>query len=121
MSVYERAEELLVALDGRVTRLERLTVIRDALAEGERWRRVAVYLADCHAASGESDGRRRSTSQSAAMRLANICDTAAKMLRGEYVEGRHSRDTNDVLARLERAASGIRVALESRMARKVSS
>jgi hypothetical protein len=114
MSAYEQAVALLAALEDKTEQWERLELVREALVGGERWQRVATYLADCHAASGEFDGMKKSVPRQRALRLASICDTAAKMLRGEYVEGRYGRDANAVLERLDDVSKGIRDGLEAR-------
>jgi len=83
----------------------------------EDWRKIALYLADCHAATTEYDGTLKSVSASRRSRLASICERAAKMVKlGAYMErdrydGSHGQRTQgDVVERLESAAKGARQA-----------
>jgi hypothetical protein len=51
-------------------------------AEIKRWKRIAVYLASCHAATAEYDGQLRGTSRSRKNRYSSLCEKAAKYLKG---------------------------------------
>ena len=91
---YQQAQAVLSALDACGSQDEQLTVIRDALADGYEYRAIAYYLADCHAASYES--LPKSAAKSSRKRLADICKTAAIMLKsahfGRHIPGWHGWD-----------------------------
>lgn len=54
--------------------------------EVRHWKQIAGYLADCHAATAEDDGRMKSISKSRAGRFRSICQRAENLLRGrEFV------------------------------------
>lgn len=48
----------------------------------DHWKAVALYLADCHAATAEGDALLKSVSVSRKKRLFSICRKAADMLSG---------------------------------------
>lgn len=57
---------------------------------GDRFRdyqKIAIYLADCHAATATYDGMLRSTSKSRRKRFALICERAIGMLRSGHYAG----------------------------------
>lgn len=58
-----------------------------------RWKRVAAYLASCHAATLE--GLPKSASKSSRQRHANICTKAARFLKGEEEPQRYYNGDDD--------------------------
>ena len=67
------------------------------------WRDIAIWLADCHAATAEHDGTLRSTSRSRRARFHSICLDAAHMLHlGRFFK--EARPLERVLERLRDAA-----------------
>lgn len=78
-----------------------------AFEELLRWREIALYLADCHAATAEYEGRMSRTSKSSKKRMQLICSHAAEMIRGgSPVPSYHMSYESDepVLKRLDEAA-----------------
>ena len=74
-------------------------------------RRVAMRLADIHAANGQSTAMRRSSSKSEKNRQASICEDAAVMLGGTWPAGvRIPGDYDDgrIVSRLRDAISELR-------------
>lgn len=65
------------------------------------WKSIAMYLADCHAATGEHEALMSRTSRSSARRMRDICATAAQMARGERLA--RARPDRGVLDRLDNA------------------
>lgn len=59
-------------------------------ADRDRWREIALYLANCHAATAESDGQLSKTSAYSKRRLASICNHAADALDGKMPENSQS-------------------------------
>ena len=57
-----------------------------AMQEENHWKRVAAYLASCHAATAEYDGSLKSTSKSRLKRMKSICTIAADMLEGKAID-----------------------------------
>ena len=70
------------------------------LREAERWRNLALYLAECMAATAEYDGGLKATSASRRNRLRMICEKAARGIRGELIVSRAPSE-EDTLRRLE--------------------
>ena len=58
--------------------------IEDLEREVSYWKRVAIYLADCHAATAEGVMDRKASSMSERRRQASICQTAADALDGKF-------------------------------------
>lgn len=56
--------------------------VLDLRVENERLLRALAYLAECHAATAESEGNLKRTSQRSRNRFASICSKAAQMLEG---------------------------------------
>jgi hypothetical protein len=56
------------------------------MEDAERWKGIALYLADCHAATAGS--LPKATSKSARARFVNICDKALQMLEGKEMPPR---------------------------------
>lgn len=79
----------------------------DPSSEAEYWKAVAIYLAECHAATAGYDGSLTSTSKSRKLRFADICEIAAKALDGHFDKKRIG-DSKDVANRCRSAASEIR-------------
>lgn len=50
--------------------------------EMEYWKRVAAYLASCHAATMQHEALLSRTSKASRERFRSICEKAARMLRG---------------------------------------
>ncbi len=69
------------------------------LAELNIYKRIAAYLAECHAATAEYEGHLKGTSRSKKDRYAAICNRAADMLAGkEMPKDRSLRTTEDEVA-----------------------
>ena len=65
-----------------------------ARKEAEHWKKVASYLASCHAATAEYDGQLKSTSQARKNRFKSICTTAADLLEGKKLNSLSFSRTN---------------------------
>lgn len=70
------------------------------------WKQIALYLADCHAATAEYDGQLASVSRSRKNRLVSICHTAAEQIRGR--DYNRARTEDDVLRRLDEIVEKLR-------------
>lgn len=66
--------------------------------EGEKWKAIALYLADCHAATAEHMGSLSGTSRANRKRFEEICSTALDMISG--VQTPHPLSELDVKKRL---------------------
>lgn len=77
----------------------------ETLRELERWKRVATYLADCHAATAEGVLGRKRSSQSDRKRHISICESALRYLSGGD-PGMLCRSPEPVMQRLRRSAVG---------------
>lgn len=104
-------------LGGLMERVDRVlgNELEGARASAEHWKRVALFLADCHAGTAtydrcwdiaSVDGALGTTSASRRHRLKSICERAAGMIRGE-AEAQCCGEI-DVLARLDSAAESLR-------------
>lgn len=72
------------------------------LRELERWRRVATYLADCHAVTAERVLGRKSSSKGERARQVSICEAALRYLSGDD-PGMRGRAVEPLTERLRRA------------------
>lgn len=115
MSVDEVLREMMKKSGGRLNPHE-LRIRLEEVEQGPSatWRRIALWLADCHAATAEYDGRLKSTSGARRNRFAEICRRAAGMIRYGHYTGRDqftggfgSRTKADIVKRLEGAAEGV--------------
>lgn len=70
----------------------------------ENWKAIAVYLADCHAATAGYDGELKSTSNSRRERFAAICNTAEMSLRCGCLVGVPKSDIDRVIMRCKKNA-----------------
>lgn len=71
--------------------------------EAEYWKKVATWLADCHAATMEYEGNLKRTSESSRSRMITICEHATAMLSGVWPAGcRDGADELRVINRLRR-------------------
>ncbi len=70
--------------------------------ERDFWKGMALYLADCHAATATYDGELKSCSKSRQERLVSICKTAAEAIREGRLLGRRLPSREDVLGRLDK-------------------
>jgi hypothetical protein len=87
--------------------------IRKLEQERDYWKRVASYLASCHAATLSYDGTLKSCSASRRMRFESIVDKAAAMMNGQdwqmglsYARStpeRAAKDCLDALAHVKEA------------------
>lgn len=91
--IYEQTKEKL-ALGEALSD----TDIRDLVKELEKFRSIAGYLADCHAATAET--MPKSAGKGAHSRMAEICAIAAKALTGDTSGIRHP--TNNLEPVIER-------------------
>lgn len=72
------------------------------------WKKIALYLADCHAATAEYDGLLASCSQARRDRFRAICERASRMIEGVDSFG-HDIDERRVLDRLSGSANRLKV------------
>ena len=63
--------------------------------ECQRWKRIAAYLASCHAATAEYEGQLKRTSRSSKDRFASICQKAMDYLKGVDSPPEHFSSTHD--------------------------
>jgi hypothetical protein len=66
-----------------------INVIMDVKKEKEHWLNTAVYLASCHAATLEDEGKRKSISKSSKRRFYSIVEKALSFLEGKSSPVRH--------------------------------
>ena len=85
-----------------------MTEIAEVEKERDYWRMVAIYFADCHAATAEYEGHLKSTSKSRRERYASICEAADKALRGSFNSIHSGRVLEEATTRCARAAAKIR-------------
>lgn len=83
---------------------------RDLFRQYQEMEKIAVWLATCHAATAEHEGRLKAVSKSSKWRFINICHDAAKMLRaGYFIDfGKLMEKKEQVIDRCERAANELR-------------
>jgi hypothetical protein len=80
-------------------RIDRLSAaVTTAEQEAAHWKSIALYLADCHAATAY--GLPKSTGKSARARFKNICESALKMIEGTEMPPSLRRGLEDVADRL---------------------
>ena len=58
------------------------------------WKDIALYLADCHAATGYREGSLKSGSKSEKERHLSICREASALIKGEKSPKYHYEDEN---------------------------
>jgi hypothetical protein len=58
------------------------TEIKSLIQERDLWKRVAIYLADCHAATAVCEGEMKSVPKARKQRYAEICRKALEYLDG---------------------------------------
>lgn len=85
----ETANECIDRLSAAVTTAER---------EAARWKGIALFLADCHAATAV--WLPKSVGKNARARFKGICETALKMVEGTEMPPSFRRDLPDVANRL---------------------
>ena len=75
----------------------------------DAWKKATLYLADCHAATAEGEGRLKSISKYARKRFADICKIAAKIIRqGGSFEWEGSPNVEErVATRCEKAVTDL--------------
>lgn len=88
--------------------------VAEAQMETDRWKSIALHLADCHAAN-ETTVIRRTMPRYELERFISICESTARFLEGERPP-RTSRVAQDVIDRLKQNASSARAALAQRSA-----
>jgi hypothetical protein len=73
--------------------------------DAEYWKKVALYLAQCHAATMEDEARLKRTSRSSRERFRAICVNAASMLGGQWSQETFlsTNDVQHVIDRLNKA------------------
>jgi len=71
------------------------------------WKAIALYLADCHAATAQHEGSMSRTSKSSKDRFISICEKAAGMIRNQD-NMRHLASQESVLARLDSAVNALK-------------
>lgn len=74
--------------------------------ELDRWKRIALYLADCHAATAEQELSRKSLGKAKQQRYLDICKKSAALIRGDgYLENGYRYNSADsVLSRLDKVS-----------------
>lgn len=71
-----------------------------------RWKRIAAYLASCHAATAE--GLPKSVSGRQKKRHAAICEKAAKWMASDWMSPDYARpDGEEVLAAIKRCEDAV--------------
>jgi hypothetical protein len=86
---------------------EAADMLNDLRKENEYWHSVAIYLADCHAATAEYDGGLKGVSKSRKKRLASICHTAAQAISGHYYAKYRTSEPSHVIERCEKAVKSL--------------
>lgn len=71
------------------------------------WKDIALYLADCHAATADHDGMLKSCSTIRRERFASICEKAMALIDGRNVP--YSIDQRRVMDRLAGAVLRLKV------------
>jgi hypothetical protein len=90
-----------------------------AKADVEHWKRIAIYLAHCHAATAGYDGQLSSVSSARKKRYADICRTAVTLLSGEESpkrSGSHRTIDDELADVIDRLTKGIEFAGQSAQA-----
>lgn len=91
----------------RITEDDLLEELRVAKAEMEQWKKVAFYLANCHAATASHEGNLKSTSKSRRRRYQSICMKALGMLTRKDLAPALTRDPGFEAMVLEGLADSI--------------
>ena len=78
-------------------------------SSAEYWMRVALHLADIHAANAEREGTLKSCSKSRRLRFAKICNTSLHLLEAKPIETSLTRweDEESIRDRLKEAISSL--------------
>ncbi len=76
------------------------------MTDAEYWKAVALYLADCHAATAEYDGTLKSTSKARRERFVSICQAAMGFLSRTGTISLNTGAEDRVMARLRDAVKG---------------
>jgi hypothetical protein len=86
------------------------------LTEAERWKAIAFYLADCHAATAEHEGALSRTRRSSRLRFRSICEKAIFFLSGNYPRDHCESESGQarILERLKEAMDEIDRKTETR-------
>lgn len=90
---------------------EWIMLLKDHLAEGYEWRKIAIYMAECNAATAEYDGKLKRTSKFSRGRMASICEKGAEMVKhGLYMGPFYDRGVRvkETVERLVKAADDLR-------------
>jgi hypothetical protein len=74
--------------------------------EVKPWRTAALYLADCHAATAETEGMKKSASASQLRRYSAICQTALTAIEHGYIT-QVVRNPEPIIERLKSAINRI--------------
>lgn len=107
---FTHAQELESQL-AETPREEWLMLLKDHLAPGYEWRKIAIYMAECNAATAEYDGRLKRTSKHSRGRMASICEKGAEMVKhGLYMGPFRDRGIRvmETVERLVKAAEELR-------------
>jgi hypothetical protein len=75
--------------------------------DAEYWKKVAMYLAQCHAGTMEGEARLKHTSRSSRERFRSICVKSASMLGGQWPQETFL-STNDVQHVIDRLNNAIK-------------
>jgi hypothetical protein len=62
--------------------------LRQAIGQDGEWEKIAIWAADCEAATGEGYADRKSASKSERARHASICNKLKSMIEAGYFTGR---------------------------------
>jgi len=68
--------------------------------EQNYWKEIALYLADCHAATAYYELSKRSTSKSERERQISLCKLAHESIKNGYIAGKRISSEENVLERL---------------------
>lgn len=97
-----------VAVKGEDGWSPQLEAYQNLLKERDYWKYTAEYLADCHAASAEVEGRLSRASKSSKKRFKSICLKASALLSVEDTPPYSvHRSRNHIIDRLKRAAEAL--------------
>lgn len=77
------------------------------MTDAEYWKTVALYLADCHAATATYDGALKSTSKSRRERFSAICAKALSFFERTNTPYTRTDDEARIVARLRDAVKTV--------------
>lgn len=72
-------------------------------SEGQFWKDMALYLADCHAATALHEGQMKSVPAGRKKRYRSICFKARAMIQGQWPADSSKSNEAEVFKRLTKA------------------